>query len=179
MNKTHEKNFPVKSNNIVLCGFMGCGKTTVGLHVAQMLDRQFIDSDDYIENKFQMKIPKIFEKYGITHFRELERDAILELSKLSEIVISTGGGVVLNSDNVKALKTTGYIFYIEITPQIVLERLKNDTSRPLLMKSNKEQAINDLMEKRSPIYLNAADFRVDGSLSPKCISKQIISAFGR
>jgi len=166
-------------NNIVLCGFMGCGKTTVGRIVARTLGRRFIDSDNYIENKFQMKISQIFEKYGETHFRESEHDAILELSKLNEIVIATGGGVVLNSDNVKALKTTGYIFYIEITSQIVLERLKNDTSRPLLMKDDKEKAIAGIMEKRSPIYSSAADFKIDGSLSPKCISNQIISIAGK
>jgi len=166
-------------NNIVLCGFMGCGKTTVGRNIADMLSRQFIDSDNYIENKFNIRIPEIFEKYGEARFREIEKQAIVELSKLSETVISTGGGVVLNSDNVETLRSTGYIFYIEITPEIVLLRLNGDTSRPLLMRDDKQQAVIDLMKKRSPLYNSAADFKVDGSLSPDCISKQIISLFGK
>lgn len=166
-------------NNIVLCGFMGCGKTTVGQLIAEMMGRQFIDSDDFIENKFNIKISQIFEKHGEARFREIEKEAIIELSSLSEKVISTGGGVVLDSDNVETLRSTGYIFYIEITPEIVLLRLNGDTSRPLLMRDDKQQAVNDLMKKRSPLYNSAADFKVDGSLSPDCISKQIISLFGK
>ena len=165
--------------NIVLCGFMGCGKTTIGRNIAETLGRQFIDSDDYIENKLNIRIPQIFEKYGEASFREIEKQAIRELSSLSEAVISTGGGVVLDSENIKALKSTGYVFYIEITPEIVLLRLKGDTSRPLLMTDDKQKAVNDLMKKRSPLYNSAADFKVDGSLSPECISKQIISILGK
>lgn len=161
-------------NNIVLCGFMGCGKSTVGRNIAKMLNIPFIDSDDYIENKSKMKISGIFEKFGEAHFREIEKEAISELSKMNNIVISTGGGVVLNSENVKALKNTGYIFYIEVTPQTVLDRLKDDTTRPLLQSENKLKAITDLLEKRSPVYKNAADFTVDGSLSPDCVSKEIV-----
>lgn len=160
-------------NNIVLCGFMGCGKSTVGRNIAAKLNIPFIDSDDYIENKFNMKISGIFEKYGESYFREIEKESIAELSKMSNVVISTGGGVVLNSENVKALKNTGYIFYIEVTPQTVLDRLKDDTTRPLLQSENKLKAITDLLEKRSPIYKNAADFTVDGNLSPECVSKNL------
>ncbi len=140
--------------NIVLTGFMASGKTVVGKLLAEKLGRKFIDSDARIEQKCKMTIPEIFEKYGEEYFRKVESGVIEELSMEKGSVIATGGGVVLNSDNIENLRKNATIVNLEPEKDVIVSRLsKDDGTRPL----NKGQDIEQILgrfEKRKPFYDN-------------------------
>ena len=146
--------------NIILCGFMGSGKSTIGKLLAKKLNRNFIDLDDYIVEKRKMKISEIFEKFGEENFRKSETQAVKNVSKLENHIISLGGGTVINHNNVEILKSSGKIIMLDIEPEEVYKRLKNDKSRPLLQTEDKLKAINDMMNKRLPYYNDAADIKI-------------------
>lgn len=162
------------SKNIILCGFMGCGKTTVGKNLQKRSGMNMIDTDAYIEKNQGMKISEIFDKYGESYFRDLEYDACCELSKKSGIIISTGGGALTFERNVQALKKNGTIVLIDVPLDAIKERLKNDTTRPLLQRPDKDEAMRELYEKRMPLYKKAADIIVDGELPPLQVALNII-----
>ena len=164
-------------SNIILCGFMGCGKTTIGKMLASKLDMPFVDTDEYIENKLNMTIPEIFSEKGEDYFRQTETDVCKELSKLDGYIISTGGGTLLNPGNVEAMRSGGTIFLLEVSEQAVLYRLRNDRSRPLLMREDKEKAVHDLMTKRMPLYKRAADHVIDAQLPPDAVCDEITKIF--
>ena len=147
--------------NIILCGFMGCGKSTIGKAISKKIKYEFIDSDEFIEKHEKMTIPEIFEKFGEDYFRNKETDSISKISKLDHCVVSLGGGAVLNKENAKVLKTSGKLFFLNISAQEVYNRLKNDTSRPLLQTDDKLTAISSLLSKRLPIYNEVADVIID------------------
>ena len=100
--------------NIVLCGFMGCGKTTVGKILSEKLSMKFVDVDELIEQEQGMTISEIFEKYGEIGFRKIENETIKKVSQWNNAIVSTGGGSVLNVDNVTALKSSGKIFFLDV-----------------------------------------------------------------
>ena len=159
--------------NIILCGFMGSGKSTIGKLLAKKLDRKFIDLDDYIVQKRGMSINQIFKKYGEANFRKSETQSAKNLSLLDNHVIALGGGTVVNPKNAEILKTIGKIIMLDILPETVYERLKNDKSRPLLQTDDKLKAITDMMNSRLPYYSNAADYKisVDGKSKEKIIEE--------
>ena len=161
-------------NNIVLIGFMGSGKSTVGKAVADRLNLPFYDLDLYIEKKQNMKITEIFEKFGEEHFRRLETAAAAELSAKEKVVISCGGGTVLRKENADILKKNGRVFYLKIDAKTVIERLKDDCSRPLLQRDDKEAAINELLNKRSPIYEAVCDYKIDADSGVDSVVDRII-----
>lgn len=140
--------------NIVLTGFMASGKTVVGKELAQKIGRKFIDSDVVIEEKCGMAIPEIFEKFGEGYFREVETKVIEELSHEKNAVISTGGGVVLNEDNIANLRRNATIVNLEPEKEVIVARLSTDDgTRPL----NKGQDIEQILERfenRKPYYDN-------------------------
>lgn len=147
--------------NIILCGFMGCGKSTVGKAIANKINYNFIDSDEYIEHQENMSISEIFEKFGEDYFRNKETATISNISKLDHCVVSLGGGAVLNKENANIIKTSGKLFFLNISAQEVYNRLKDDTSRPLLQTDDKLSSISSLLTKRLPIYNEVADVRID------------------
>lgn len=163
-------------DNIVLCGFMGCGKTTVGRNLARKSGRKFIDMDSYIEEKEGMKVSEIFEKYGESHFRDLEHEACLELADTKGLVIASGGGAFTFQRNIDAFKGKDKIVLLDVPLDIIKQRLKNDTTRPLLQRPDKEDAMRELYEKRLPIYLAAADITVSGKNTPLKTAYAIIRA---
>ena len=116
--------------NIVLIGIMGCGKTTVSLLLAEKLARPVIDIDEYLEKKYQMSIPEMFA-ISEAYFRERETICCQEVSKLDGYIISTGGGVIKNPENMKALKENGIVIYIDRPISMILEDVET-SSRPLL-----------------------------------------------
>lgn len=152
--------------NIVLCGFMGCGKTTVGIRLAKERGMIFVDMDAYIEAQAGCSISEIFARDGEAVFRAMESRACQELGSRDDLVISTGGGAVLREDNVKALKANGMIVWLQVSPMCVLARLQDDTTRPLLQRPDKEDAVAALMAEREPLYEAAADLRIDGQVDP-------------
>jgi shikimate kinase len=118
--------------NIILVGFMGSGKSTVGRELAKSLDMKFIDTDHYIERKENMRVKEIFAKKGEKYFREIETKYIKEISLLNHTVISTGGGVVAKEENIKLLKKNGFVVYLDCTIECIHERVARRDTRPLL-----------------------------------------------
>lgn len=164
-------------NNIVLCGFMGCGKSTVGRLLSDKLSMRLIDTDSYIVKKEKMTISRIFEEKGEKYFRNAELEVCRELSMVSNRIISTGGGTLLKEDNVRELKKGGIVFFLNVSPDTVLARLKYDTTRPLLQRPDKEAAVNELLGKRMPLYQKAADYTVNAEKTPHQICAEIIKIY--
>ena len=111
-------------NNIVLCGFMGCGKTTVGRNLARKAGRKFIDMDLYIEEKAGMKISEIFEKFGESRFRDMEHEACLELADTEGLVIASGGGAFTFQRNIDAFRGKDKIVLLDVPLDIIKQRLR-------------------------------------------------------
>lgn len=162
-------------SNIVLTGIMGVGKTAVGKQLAQLLHMWFVDTDDLIEET-GMKIPDIFQLYGEKGFRREEMLAVKKAAAYSNCVISTGGGVVLNPDNIRELRRQGWIVLLTARPEVIAERVKGEVERPLLQQSgDKIQIIRQLLEERAHYYMNC-DITIDTSdLSAAQVVEIIIS----
>ncbi len=147
--------------NIVLCGMMGVGKSTVGIRVAGLTRRKWVDTDILIENRYG-KIPDIFEYYGEAHFRALETELVSELAKEDGLVISTGGGLVLKPENNELLKRNGKLFFLRASFETLLTRVRADETRPLLKDTGKTaERLGQLLAERTPVYELVADFIVD------------------
>ena len=162
--------------NIVLCGFMGCGKSTVGKNLARKSGMKFVDMDSYIVEKAGMTVSEIFEKFGEAHFRDLEHQACVELSEKSNLVIASGGGAFTFERNVKVFKGKDKIVLIDVPFQVIKYRLRNDKKRPLLQRPDKDEVMKQLYEKRLPMYNNAADVKVSGQNTPVKTALSIIAA---
>ena len=120
--------------NIVLCGFMGCGKTSVGKQLSLKTGLNFIDTDRYIEKTSGLPVSEIFKIYGEAHFRNLEKICVKTVSTSASAIISTGGGVILDEKNIFYLKQNGKIFYLDASVDIITSRLISDSTRPLIKK---------------------------------------------
>ncbi len=137
--------------NIVITGFMGTGKTSIGTLVAQKLGREFIDTDQLIAKRLGLSINEIFEKFGESFFRTKEKEVLLELSKKSNLVISTGGGSLVPKENQKIMEKNSLIFCLQCDTDEIIKRTSNDNSRPLL-KENKHIEIQRLLKRRESAY---------------------------
>lgn len=164
-------------NNIVLIGFMGSGKSTVGKAIAESLHMPFYDLDSYIEEKQNMTISEIFENFGEEHFRNIESLVAAELSSKDKVVISCGGGTVLRKENADVLKSNAKVFYLQVDTKTVIKRLENDCSRPLLQREDKQTEISRLLSLRKPIYEAACDYKIDATCETEEIVSEIIKLF--
>lgn len=164
-----------KKDNIILCGFMGCGKSTVGALLAKKTGMSFVDLDTYIENKTKMTVSKIFEKYGEDRFRAMEREAARELSEKKGIVLAAGGGTLTFEVNVQTLSKSGTIVLLDMPVEEIAERLKNDRTRPLLNRPDKVRIMKELYDKRLPLYRHAADVSVNAAQSPLQVCMEILA----
>lgn len=160
--------------NIVLCGFMGCGKSTVGKRLAEALDMTFVDMDSYIEGEEGCTVSDIFAQKGEAGFRAIEHDTCCTLGKQDGLVIATGGGAVLRADNVAALKANGTVVLLDVGVDCVLARLKDDTTRPLLQRPDKAEAAAALLAARTPLYKAAADITVDAEADADTVAAAIL-----
>lgn len=138
--------------NIVLIGFMGTGKTSSGKKVAEQLGMTFIDMDHVIEERQNRKISDIFETDGEPYFRQLEFELAKELSGKDNLVIATGGGIVLNQENIENFKASGTVICLSANPQTILERVAKETHRPLLEGDEKMKKILGILESRKELY---------------------------
>ncbi len=136
---------------------MGAGKTSVGLKLAEALDKSFIDSDREIEKKTGASIPLIFELEGEKGFRARECEAIDALTKEKNVILATGGGSVLDENNRKHMKDRGFVIYLQAPLEQLLARTAKDKNRPLLQTANPRKTLGDIIEKREPLYLETAD----------------------
>jgi shikimate kinase len=163
--------------NIVLFGFMGTGKTSAGKLLARKLGMVFVDMDLVIEQRQGKPISRIFAEEGEPFFRNLERELVKELSGGSGMVIATGGGVVLNRQNVDDYAGTGLAVCLSATPQTILKRLEGDASRPLLAEGDKMKKMTALLEKRRQFYA-AVPVQVDTSgLSVEQVVEKIVAEY--
>lgn len=148
--------------NIVLIGFMGSGKSTIGKKLAEKIGYCFCDIDRVIERDNKKSISEIFETEGEEYFRELETKTVkILIDTVSNCIISVGGGLPIKEGNGKLLKELGTVVFLKVTKNTVLKRLENDKARPLLASDNREQKIDELLLYREPIYTAIADIIVD------------------
>ncbi|MBU4128907.1 shikimate kinase [bacterium] len=149
--------------NIVLTGFMGVGKNAIGKKLAKELGLKFVNTDDIIEKKEGITITQIFEKFGEKHFRKLEKEIIKKVAQGKNQVISTGGGVVLDQENISNLTENGVIICLWASPEMIRERTEKETHRPLLEGVSREERIKELLDYRKPFYEKSADYIIDTS----------------
>ena len=138
--------------NIILIGFMGTGKTTVGKNIAEQLDMKFIDMDHVIEERQNRKISDIFETDGEAYFRQLEFELAKELSNDDNLVIATGGGIVLNQQNIDNFESSGSVICLSADPKIIMERVAKEIHRPLIEGDEKMNKILGILESRKELY---------------------------
>ena len=163
--------------NIVLVGFMGSGKTTVGKLIAERTGMTLLDMDSIIVDRAGKTINEIFADEGEAHFRALERSLVQELADTEGNIISTGGGIVLNPRNIADFEKTGLVVCLLADAETVLDRVKHDSSRPLLA-GDKEAKILELLESRKTLY-EAITHRIDtsGRPSPEPTAQEIIDLY--
>ncbi len=147
--------------NVVLVGFMGCGKTTLGHRLAASLGLEFVDTDALIESAAGMSIPDIFAKEGETGFRGRETDVLRGLIGRQGLIISTGGGIVTIPSNHEILKSIGIITWVTTSDLILWNRVRRGKDRPLLQSKSPRKTFNDLLTARKPLYEGLADITVD------------------
>jgi shikimate kinase len=143
--------------NIALIGFMGSGKTTVSEYISTMFAMKVVDMDGIIVEREEMEISDIFETYGEAYFRKVESELLKEVTGGKNSVISCGGGIVTRPENLKILNENSKIVLLTASPEVILERVKEDNSRPLLQGKKDVDSITKLMEARREKYETAAD----------------------
>jgi shikimate kinase len=163
--------------NIVLVGFMGTGKTTVGKLISEKTGMPLLDMDSLIVERAGKSINEIFAEDGEPHFRSLERALTQELSVKEGLIISTGGGIVLNPDNIADFEKNGLVVCLLASAETVLERVRHDSARPLLA-GDKETKIIELLETRKPLY-EAINHKIDtnGRPTPEPTAQEIIDLY--
>jgi shikimate kinase len=135
---------------LYLTGFMGAGKTTVGEQLAEKLNLPVLDTDQQIVKKLNMSIKEIFEQHGESFFRDAETDILNELPR-EDVIITTGGGIVIKDENRELMKTHGHVILLHANIDIIYERVHSDTNRPLASKKTKDE-LNDLYKSREVFY---------------------------
>lgn len=159
---------------VFLCGFMGCGKSTVGKRLAEISGRSFTDMDSFIEREAGMSIPQIFAEKGEPAFREMETEAVKKLA-CGGGVVACGGGAMLKEINARIAAENGVVVYIDADFETCYERIAGDTNRPIVMNNTKE-ALKDIYDSRVPLYEKHSSIRADGDLSPEAAARQINAA---
>ena len=152
-----------RGDAIVLIGFMGAGKSSVGRTLARMTGLARFDTDEVVANRFGLSISEIFETHGEAKFREAETDALRELSGKGQAIIVTGGGIILRPENIELLHELGTIFYLSADEETLFARISRRTTRPLLQTANPRETLRQLLAARLPLYRGVADVEVDTS----------------
>jgi shikimate kinase len=149
-------------SNVALIGFMGAGKSAVGELLARRLHREHLETDSIIVGRTGETIAEIFARRGESYFRELEAETAAEVSVRDRVVISCGGGIVLNHDNINKLKRKAVVVYLDAKPSAILRRVtRAGQVRPLLEVADPAATVNSLLEMRRPLYEQAADIVID------------------
>lgn len=158
MKKTDKSRQPFKRQNIVLIGYMGSGKTTIGKKAARALNYSFYDTDECIEEEEGCSISELFSSRGEEYFRKKETETLQKLLLDSnKYVIATGGGIVKNNENIALLKQIGIVVYLKCSVDKLLPRLRGDSKRPLLAEGCLEEKVAKMVAERNPLYETAAD----------------------
>ncbi len=168
---------PRSYRNLVLAGFMGTGKTSVGRLVAAQLRFNFVDTDTLVEERAGKTIAEIFAEAGEPRFRELEREVVADLSRYDRTVIATGGGVAADETNLANLKEHALVVCLWATPETIWERVRHQTHRPLLQEPDPQGKIRTLLEARAPFYKRADALVITGNRSIREVAQHVIHQF--
>lgn len=161
------------SRSVALCGFMGCGKSTVGQRLAALTGYRFVDMDRYIEQQAGRSVRAVFETYGEPHFRALEAAACADLSTQTGRIIAAGGGAVLFPENARILRQNCIVVWLDASLETVLARLEGDTTRPLLQGPDAQTRVRALWQERRPLYAAAAHLTVVADGTPEAVAHRI------
>ena len=165
--------------NIILVGFMGSGKTTIAMKLSHLLKMNYVSTDDLIEKKEKATINEIFTKKGEDYFRSVESEVVREACAMENVVIDTGGGVVLKDDNWANMKSSGVVICLTAGEETLLKRTQKYKHRPLLNVEDPKQKIRGMLAKRAPFYARA-DHCVDtGELTVKQAVDRIVGIAGK
>lgn len=148
---------------IILIGMMGAGKTTVGRALAKKIGRKFVDLDHAIVERCGVDIPTIFDIEGEEGFRKRETEVLQDVILNKDIVLATGGGAVLRSENRQLMKQYGQVFYLRVKVDELYRRVAKDKNRPLLATPNPKARLAELLAERAEIYEDAADYILDSA----------------
>jgi shikimate kinase len=164
-----------KLHRVFLVGPMGAGKTTIGKYLAQHLKLRFADTDSEIEARTGADIPWIFDVEGEAGFRDREQLVIEEMTLWDNVVLATGGGVVLRKENRQALSARGYVVYLYATVDEQVRRTRRDRKRPLLQTGDPEEVLRTLMTEREPLYREIADHIIEtDGCSPRTVAQRLV-----
>jgi shikimate kinase len=163
--------------NLALVGFMGTGKSSVGRLAAELLQFEFVDTDELIESQSGMTIEEIFKKQGEPAFRELERQVVQNLAQRQKTTIATGGGLVADPANLASLKTHALVVCLWASPETIWERVRDQTHRPLLQTADPLGKIRELFALRDPLYRQADVLIHTGQRSPREVVQQVLLQF--
>ena len=165
------------NRNIILVGFMGTGKSTIGRKLAERLGRRHLDMDDAIEERAGKKIADIFAEDGEAAFRNLERAMVQELAGQDALVIAPGGGIVLDHANIEDFERTGVVVCLQASPEKILQRVEVESHRPLLEGGDKVRKISELLSKRKHLY-DAIDHQIDTTdMGPDQVADRVLALF--
>ena len=160
---------------LLIIGPMASGKSTIGLKLANRLNLDFVDTDQQIEDRAGAEISWIFDIEGESGFRIREEEVLKEVCLNDEIVISTGGGIIIEKNNRKLISESGVVIYLEVSIQTQLERTLMDKSRPLLDSKDKEQTLKNLKKQRTPLYEEIANITIEaGDRSNNQVVEEIL-----
>ena len=162
--------------NIILTGFMGTGKSSVGQLLAQQLQRPFIDTDTLIVQRDGRSIAQIFAEDGEAAFRNWERTVALELGQQQGLIIATGGRLMLDEENAVALEASGLVFCLTAAPQTILSRIKDDDQRPLLNVANPAERIAQLLQMRRELYGRFPQISTEGKTAEQVADEILLAA---
>jgi shikimate kinase len=153
--------------NIILIGYRAAGKTSVGRRLSDTLQKAFVDTDDLIEELQGASISEIVKSHGWDHFRAIEKKVISEISKHDELIIASGGGVVLSHENVETLKRNGFVIWLKADLEALLGRMAKDprtaTARPSLTGKGSLEELKEVLAQREVLYRKASEVQVDTS----------------
>jgi shikimate kinase len=157
-NLESHKKYKFKYMKIVLTGLRGSGKTKLGKILAKKLKGDFIDTDEEIQEREDMQIKDIVESKGWDYFRSVEKEVVKDLEKLKNVVVSTGGGTILDPENFKKLKKNSFVVYLFVPPEICAKRItKNKNRPPLTNKKSVQNEMFSLFKERAPIYIKTSN----------------------
>jgi shikimate kinase len=168
---------PGSVRNLVLVGFMGSGKSSVGREIARRWGFRFLDTDTAIRQKYRKSIPEIFALFGEQVFRDEENKALVDLQNSRHAVIATGGGIVLQPRNHPLLRSLGVVVWLTASEKVIWERVSRNRNRPLLRTKDPRTTISNLMSTRHPLYRSVADITVETtSLTHQEVADRAVTA---
>lgn len=163
--------------NLVLCGFMASGKSTLGRLLAAEASMQFLDTDAWIEYWAGRTVARVFADFGEPYFRMLERRAVAHAAGLRDTVVATGGGVPLEPDNMARLRLSGILFFLDVRPEILARRLGGDGSRPLGAHLTTAEAVAARLAQRQPCYDAIPNHVQTGDRPPEVLAAEILAQY--